>query len=66
MAFDVIVVVRDTFYWTHFDALRRIKVADAFSAELGLDNINFYSFRNGSVGALGFADITINAFVCNN
>ncbi len=66
MALHVIAVMWYALYRAHLDTLRRIKVSDAFGAQLWVDDIDFRSFRNGAIRALGFANIAVNAFVGND
>jgi hypothetical protein len=37
----------------------------AFGAEVGIDLVDFITLGDGAIGALGFAHVTIDAFVGN-
>lgn len=65
-AFDVGRVNMNARHGAHFDALRRVKMADTFGAFGRRDFINDLTLVNGLVGAFCFAHITIDAFVGDN
>jgi hypothetical protein len=46
-----------------FATLRRIEVADAFGALVGIDDVDFIALRNRVVRALGLAYVTVDAFI---
>ncbi len=53
----------NTFHWTDFLALRDIEMADAFSAFVGVDDIEQVTGGDGIVGAFWFTDIAVDAFI---
>jgi hypothetical protein len=59
----IIGVHRNAIDGTHFAALRRIKVADAFGAFVRVDDIDVLTLGDCAIRALGFANITVDAFV---
>jgi hypothetical protein len=48
---------------TYIHALRRFIVTHAFRAKVRIDDIDFITLGYRAIGALGFANITIDAFV---
>lgn len=46
-------------------ALRFVEVTDAFGALVGIDLVKLFAHRNRFVGALGLADVTVDAVVGN-
>src|SRR5690349_6660309 len=48
---------------THFLALRRLEVPDALRAFRRMDLVDFRSLRDRLVGALGLADVAVDALV---
>jgi hypothetical protein len=61
--FNEIRVVRDAVDRANLLALRFIVVADAFSALVRIDFVNFIALRDGIVRAFGFAYIAVDAVV---
>ncbi len=53
----------DALYRAHHNALGLVEVPNAFSAFRWVDFVNELAHVNGLIRALGFADITIDAFV---
>jgi hypothetical protein len=64
--FLMVGIQRDAVYRAHIDTLRCLIVTHALSAEIGVNFIDFFALRNGAIGALGLANITIDAFVGDN
>jgi hypothetical protein len=50
----------------NFYALRGLVMADALGAQIGIDLIDLVALGNGAVGAFGFTDIAIDAFIGND
>ena len=50
---------------THLLALRFIVVADAFGAQIGVDDVNLLALGDGAVRALGLAYVAVDAFIGN-
>ena len=48
---------------SYIDTLWFIIVTDTLGTQAGVDLIDLITLGNGLIGALGFADITINTFV---
>ncbi len=65
LGFRMFRINEDAVYRADFFALGCIVMADAFRAEIRIDLIDLRSRGNGFVGAFGFANITIDAFVGN-
>jgi hypothetical protein len=65
MGFNVIGMQGNAINGTHLPALRGIKMAYAFCALVGINLVNFNPHKNRIVGALGFTDVAIDAFVGN-
>jgi len=63
LAFCVRFIEWDAVYRADLLALWFVKVADAFGAAGRVDDVDFFPCGNGLVGALGFADITVDAVV---
>jgi hypothetical protein len=53
----------DAIHRTHYFALRLIEMADAFGAELGIDDVEIFAHGNGVVRARWLANVAINAFI---
>jgi hypothetical protein len=45
------------------DALGGLVVPDALRAKLRVDDVDLVALRDGAVGALGLADVAVDAFV---
>jgi hypothetical protein len=56
-------ILDDTVHWTDLNTLRLIKMSHTFGAQVGINLINFITLGNGTIGAFGFAHITVDAFV---
>jgi len=54
---------RDAVHRTHLLALRLIVVADAFGAQVRVDDVDIRALRNRAVRALGLAHVAIDAFI---
>jgi hypothetical protein len=54
-------VKRDAFDRAHLHALGLLKMAHAFGAPPGINDVEVRAHGNGLVGALGLADIAIDA-----
>jgi hypothetical protein len=65
MGFNVIGMQRNAVNGTNLPALRGIKMTYALRALVGVDLINLNPHKNRIVGALGFTDVAIDAFVGN-
>jgi len=63
LGFAAVRIQRDAIYGTDLLALRLIEMAHALRALAGIDDIDLVALGNGTVGALGFADITIDTFI---
>src|SRR6187200_108399 len=61
--FHVARVIGNAVDRTHDAALRRIVVAHALSAELGIDHVDFLARSNRAVRAFGLANVAVDAFV---
>jgi len=61
----MILVERNTVDRTYLLALWRVEMTDALGAFVGIDNVDFRALINRFVGALGFADIAVDAVVGN-
>jgi hypothetical protein len=48
---------------TDFNALRRIEVPDALGALRRIDDVDLDTLGDGPVGALGLADVAVDAFI---
>jgi hypothetical protein len=59
-------VNRDTGYGTDLHALGLIEMTHALGAFMGVNFINLLAHINGIVRALGFADVTVDAFIGND
>jgi len=56
-------VMRYTAYRTNILALRIAEMTDALGAEVGVDLIDFLALIDRAVGALGLANIAVDAFI---
>src|SRR5712691_2661403 len=56
-------IERDAIHGTHFPALRLVEVPDAFGAAAPVDHVDLRAHRDRRVGALGLADVTIDALI---
>jgi hypothetical protein len=65
-AFNENRIYRNAVYRAHFSALRRIEMADAFRAFIGVDFVDFYALIDRIVGALGLAHVAVDALVGNH
>lgn len=61
--FDEFRIKRDTVDRTHLLTLRLVKMTDAFRAFRRINLVNFYALIDGAIRALGFANVTVDAFV---
>jgi hypothetical protein len=61
----VIRVFRNALDGADLDTLRRVEMADAFGALRRIDFVKLDALVNGLIGALGLADITVDAFFGN-
>ena len=62
-AFYVLGIDRNAGHRADLHALGFVKMPHAFGAFAGVDLIDLFTQIDGLVGALGFADITVDAFV---
>jgi hypothetical protein len=62
----VLGVFGNTIDRANFYALRSLVMADTLGAQIGIDLINLVTLGNGAVGALGFTNIAIDAFIGND
>jgi hypothetical protein len=62
----VVGILGDTVDRADLDALRLVEVTDALGAQRGVDDIDLGTLRDGAVGALGFAYIAVDAFMCDD
>lgn len=62
-ALDVSFIEWDAVYRTHLLTLRLIIMANTFSAQIWVDNVDLFALRDSCVWALRFADVAINAVV---
>jgi hypothetical protein len=63
---DMLGIFINAVYWADFHALRRVVMAYALGAQHRIDDIDLLALGNGAVGAFGFADIAVDAFIMNN
>ncbi|MCY1416861.1 hypothetical protein D9M71_323780 [compost metagenome] len=63
LAFDIGFVEGNAVDGADLLTLRLVVVADAFRAQVGIDHIDFLALGNRTVGALGFADVAVDAVV---
>ena len=61
LAFWVGQVLRDAIHRANGHALRLIEMADAFCAQIGVDEVMLFAHADGLVGALRLADIAVDA-----
>jgi hypothetical protein len=59
----VVGIDQDAIYGTHFRALRCLKMPDTLCAQLGVNFVDLVALMNGLVGALGLANIAIDAVI---
>jgi hypothetical protein len=59
-------ILADAIDRTDLYALRFIEVTDAFGAFGWVDDINFVALGDCAIGALGFANVAVDAFVGNH
>jgi hypothetical protein len=65
MSFLVVRVMRDAVHRADLDALRGVVMANTFGAKIRVNDIDFITLRDGTVGAFGFANIAVDTFVGN-
>jgi hypothetical protein len=65
MGFSMLRVKGNTIDWAKQLALWLIMMAYALCTQCGVNLINQLTHINGFIGAYRFADITVNAFICN-
>jgi len=53
-------ILGDAVHRAHLDALRFLVPADAFRTAFPVDDVDFVAFRNGFIGAFGFADAAVD------
>src|SRR5690606_30726099 len=63
LALDVVFVERDAVHRAHLLTLGFVVVADAFGAQVGVDDVDLLALGDGAVGAFGFADVAVDAVV---
>jgi hypothetical protein len=63
LGFDVIRVKGDALHGADLNALGFVEVANAFGAFGGVDFVDVLAHVDGLVGAFGFADVAVDAFV---
>jgi hypothetical protein len=56
-------ILGDTVHRTDLHALGRLVVTYALGTQIGIDLVDLVALGNGAVGALGLADIAVDAFV---
>ena len=64
-SFSVVEVQRNAIHRTHFNALRGIKMADAFGAFVRINFVNFDALINCAVRALWLTNVAIDALIRN-
>src|SRR5690606_9485570 len=63
LALDIVDVERDAVHRADLLALGFVVVADAFGAEVGVDDVDFLALGNGAVRALGLANVAVDAVI---
>src|SRR6218665_1967211 len=63
LALDTGLVEGDAVHRADLLALRLVVVADAFGAQVGVDHVDLFALGNRGVGALGLADVAVDAVV---
>ena len=63
--FNVNGIDNDAVDRTRLDTLLHLEMPDALGAAPGVDDVDFHALRNRAVGALGLADVSIDALVGN-
>src|SRR5690606_31728393 len=63
LALDIVGVERDAVHRADLLALGFVVVADAFGAEVGVDDVDFLALGNGAVRALGLANVAVDAVI---
>ena len=58
-------IVWNSIYWAKQLALWLIMMSNAFGTQIWIDLINQLAHINGFIWAYRFANITIDAFICN-
>jgi len=66
LRFFMVRVFGDTIHRTDLDTLGDIKMAHAFRAKVGVNDIDLLPLGDGTIGALRFTYIAVDAFVSNN
>ena len=56
---------QDAVHGAYLLTLRLIVVAYALRTQIRVDFVNFLALRDGVIGALRLANVTVNALICN-
>src|SRR5690606_14842587 len=63
LALDVVLVERDAIHRADLLALWLVVMADAFGAQVGVDDVDFLALGDRAIRALGLADVAVDAVV---